>query len=301
MNFDAQEVLSKLDPLLEQHMMAEIGEGHYDYLHGALGYVLYFLNGPAAGKTELLASVMTELDRIAIKEADGSIKWRSVLDEDKGLEGFNLSLSHGLASIMIILSKIMSLGIEVDLCKKLLLGSYKYLRKQQLKGPGFASVYPSWALESLDEPSNSRMAWCYGDLGIAMACHTVGRTMNDRAIARHGDELLLSSCARKEPELNNVHDAGICHGAAGIALIYNAVYQKMPNDQIKEAAGHWLDECLKMDIHKNGIAGYSAWYHPQYGGWVKTPGLLEGAAGIGLALMSFLSTKDPAWKEALLL
>ncbi len=69
----------------------------------------------------------------------------------------------------------------------------------------------------------------------------------------------------------------------------------------EDAALHWLDVCLNMAFHKDGLAGYKSWYHPEYGGWKNTAGLLEGVSGIGLVLMSFISAKEPSWARSLLL
>lgn len=302
LEIDATSVVDKLNPLLAEHMLEDIRDIHYDYLHGSLGYAFYFLSlsGEECFYDEL-STVVKELDRLAMTEEDGSKKWLSVLDADNGLKGFNLSLSHGMASIMIMLSQFMSHGIEEALCQRLLDGAYKYLRKQQLSGTEYISVYPSWALESMEEPGNSRMAWCYGDLGIALACLHAGKAINDPVMFRHGEDLIIRSCARKDLKSNRVMDAGLCHGAAGLALIFNTAYQNMLNEETRIAAEYWLGECLKMDTHSDGIAGYKAWYHPKYGGWVKVPGLLEGAAGIGLALLSFISNREPAWSKSLLL
>ncbi len=96
-------------------------------------------------------------------------------------------------------------------------------------------------------------------------------------------------------------DGGICHGASGVALIYNKLYHETGMKIFKSAAIHWLDVCLNMTFHKDGLAGYKAWYTEEYGGWRKNADLLEGVAGIGLMMLSFVSMKAPAWDECLLL
>ncbi|MDT8392875.1 MAG: lanthionine synthetase C family protein [Bacteroidales bacterium] len=301
LDLDASQIYMQLDQLLADRMLEEIKRGHYDYLHGALGIAVYFLHQAENNEyRNYLSSLVEELENISIEEADGSIKWNSLLDAESKKEGFNLSMSHGIASIMIIVSMIHQKGIAIVSCERLIKGAYSYLRKQALKATEYISVYPSWAIESMDDPGNSRMAWCYGDMGIGFACMRAGKTLKDEEMYGHGEAILRRSGERRDPEENRVLDAGLCHGAAGLALMFNSLFQIKHDDLFGDAAAYWMDVCLNMAYHSDGIAGYKAWYHPRYGGWVKVPGLLEGAAGIGLTMMSFVSTREPAWRKALL-
>ena len=117
----------------------------------------------------------------------------------------------------------------------------------------------------------------------------------------HAYRILLHAAERRDLVENMVYDAGICHGAAGIALVFNILYQEAGLTQYREAAAHWLDVCLNMSYHRDGIAGYREWRLPEYGGWKNTPGLLNGVAGIGLSLLSFVSDQEPSWAGSLLL
>ena len=55
---------------------------------------------------------------------------------------------------------------------------------------------------------------------------------------------------------------------------------------------------LKMAKFKDGLAGYKMWNIDNY---KNESNLLEGIAGIGLALLSSISDEDPSWDECLLL
>ena len=301
-NWDAATVFNDLDPHLYEHMMSEIRSGHFDYLHGALGTALYFLRHPRNEKYQsFLSDLVKALHEIAVKDTDGSIKWLSVLDQDANKTGYNLSLSHGLSSIILILAKIHAEKISDKLTGELLRDSMAYLEKQKLPSDKYLSVFPSWAVESTEELRHSRLAWCYGDLGIGFAFLASGSIFPESMFKSDGLNLLTKTSHRRDPEENAVYDAGICHGAAGLALIYNILYQKTCMDCFREAAIYWLDICLNMASHNDGIAGYKAWYHPEFGGWKRTAGILDGASGIGLALMSFISDREPLWAQSLLL
>lgn len=300
--WDTASVYNELDPHLYPYMLAEMRAAHYDYLHGALGVSLYFLRQPGSDKYRShLEELVSELDNHADKEDDGSIKWKSLLDEKTNKSGYNLSLSHGMASIILILSKIYAEGISKLLAKKLINGGLRYVDNQKLSPGEYLSVFPSWAKESMQEPEQSRLAWCYGDLGIGLAYMQAGDILPESSYKTDGLSILLSTALRRNLEDNNVFDAGLCHGASGLALIYNVLYQRTLLTVFKEAAIYWLDISLNMAVHDDGIAGYKAWHHPDYGGWQNSSGLLDGAAGIGLSLLSFVSIREPSWAGSLLL
>ena len=302
MNLDAASIFDELDPHLYKFMMAEIKSGHYDFLHGALGTALYFLRQPKNEKYRAyLSELVSELERIAENEPDGSLKWLSVLDAENNKTGYNLSLSHGLASIIIVVAMIMKEDIRKEACERLLQGSFRYMEKQKLNSGEYISSFPSWALESMDEVVDSRMAWCYGDLGIGLAYLKAGCLLPVSSYQQDGLDILRKTSLRRDPAENRVFDAGICHGASGLALFYNILSQTTEQKVYEDAALHWLDVCLNMAFHEDGLAGYKSWHHPDYGGWENAAGLLEGISGIGLVLMSFISAKEPAWAQSLLL
>ena len=55
-----------------------------------------------------------------------------------------------------------------------------------------------------------------------------------------------------------------------------------------------------MAVHKDGDAGYKQWRGDSKE-WKKEKNLLEGIAGIGLTIISFLATFDTKWDECLLI
>jgi hypothetical protein len=55
-----------------------------------------------------------------------------------------------------------------------------------------------------------------------------------------------------------------------------------------------------------GLAGFQVWQPPMPGDsspgtWESSPSLLEGTCGIGLTLIGFLASLEPAWDEFLML
>lgn len=113
--------------------------------------------------------------------------------------------------------------------------------------------------------------------------------------------LLYAAEKRRNLEENSVRDAGLCHGTAGIAHIFYRTWWNTGVLEFKQAADYWFDKTLEMAKFPNGIAGYKTWKGLEYGGWQNDYCLLDGVAGIGLALMSYYTETEPSWDECLLL
>jgi lantibiotic modifying enzyme len=199
-----------------------------------------------------------------------------------------------------MLSKIYKQGIEKEKTLELLNGSVKYLLNQQLDSQKFYSTFPSWVAEDVN-PANSRLAWCYGDLGIGIALWLSGNNTENKQRKDQAVEILLKTTQRKSIQDTGVVDTGLCHGSAGIAHIYNRMYKYTDRNEFKDAAEFWFNKTLEMAVHENTLSGFKAYRTEEYGGPYEDFGFLEGIAGIGLTLISAVSDIEPAWDECLLL
>jgi len=296
---DTNEILADLDPYLHKAMIYDIENGNYDFLHGAVGNGVYFLSRTAGEKSkDYLKELIDQMDKTSHKDEDGARKWLSTLNIEEGNKGYNLSLSHGIASIIVFLGKVLETGIYNEKVSVLLNGAVKYLLKYKLDRKKFHSNFPSWISEG-DPLSASRLAWCYGDLGISTALWQAAQSTNNKDWEKIAVDVLLDSTARKDIKENTVLDAGLCHGAAGIMHIYNRAYHYTGIDTFKELTRYWAEHTLQFAKFEDGYAGYKAWHTEKYGGWVSEPGFLEGICGIGLALISLISDIEPKWDRAL--
>ncbi len=299
---DTSNVLDNIDNFMYRTMMTDIKNGNYDFLHGAIGNGTYFLNRLNKDESKkCLGKLVEELGNISETEEDGSIKWESELDIKSGVRGYNISLSHGIASIITFLSKLYDENICKEHILMLLNGSVKYLLKQEIEKREHESMFPSYALESNSDNTSSRLGWCYGDLGIGTALWQVAQSTQKKVLENKALEILLYSTTRKDLDKNRVFDAGLCHGTAGIAQIYNRMHYVTGISEFKNAKTYWFNETLKKAMYKNGYAGYKAWRSADHGGLTKDPSLLEGIAGIGLAMISAVSDIEPKWDRCLLL
>jgi len=145
------------------------------------------------------------------------------------------------------------------------------------------------------------LGWCYGDLGIAMALWQAGIALRNEIWKNKALEVLLFAAEkRRDLRKNFVNDAGLCHGSAGIGHVFYRVWWNTKIPEFKNAANYWFEQTIKMSIFADGLAGYKMWYGEEKG-WANSYGLLEGIAGIGLALLMYYYEVEPTWDECLLL
>ena len=303
-DYDTNILLEDFDNYLEKALKNFLLEKNYDFLHGGVGVALYFAKR-AIKKKELvnvLNQFLDDLERISI-ENDGTLKWRSYLSEEIGW-GYNISLAHGMASIVSILAKLHQIeGIDKEKTERLLFGVVPYILAQEINKDKYGSYFSCFALESTSNIFKSRMGWCYGDLGIASALFQAGKVLNENVwIDKSLEILLFAATKRRGLEDNFVRDAELCHGTAGIGHIFYRVWWNTRLPQFKEAADYWFDQTLKMAKFSDGLAGFKTMEVPDgKPKWINKYGLLEGISGIGLAMLTYYHETEPTWDECLLL
>jgi lantibiotic biosynthesis protein len=146
-----------------------------------------------------------------------------------------------------------------------------------------------------------RIAWCYGDLGMAMALFAAARALDDRACRDHALEL-ARACAARDRESAWIADGGICHGAAGGAHAFNRLYRATAEPVFADAARRWVDVLLDLR-GELPIAGFPQLVrsHDAAPVWQRDASLLTGAVGIALVAHALVSAIEPSWDRLLLL
>lgn len=293
--------LDQLDEYLYRVMINHIDQGYFDYLHGSIGIALYFLK--RIHSPQIKNYLDTFIDRLYAKGnifSDGSMAWKTIWGPDKDNDVYNLSLSHGLASITAFLAKAYEADIKTAKVKEMLSRSLDFFFKHKNDEKKCGSYFPS-VISPEDRILKSRLAWCYGDLGIASVFYNISKSMADKDLEKFSIDVFNFNASRKDPADTNINDAGICHGAFGIAHLYNRFFFNTKNPDFRITSEYWMKEGLKMACHKDGYAGYKTFHTEDQGGWVANASLLEGISGIGLSILSSASMVEPSWDECLLL
>src|SRR5262249_58816684 len=129
------------------------------------------------------------------------------------------------------------------------------------------------------QSDNSRLTWCYGDLGILSVLFQVSRRTGREDLRGFARDL-LDHCLARPPEDYGVVDAPLCHGAAGVAHIFNRLYQAENDPRCREAALRWFDRALSMRQPASGAGGFLAATRPDPAGptlWEASPAFLDAA------------------------
>ena len=298
-DMDVSNAQPVLDNYLVSRMKQDIQQRYYDFMHGALGVGLYFLK--KGTHPEYIQELIEFLYHTAEKEPDNQIfKWESVvLINEENRSTYNLALSHGISSIIIFLSRVIESGISDKKIIEMLSCAVNYVLSQKKDSSQFGSCFPNYILINSTNPlSKSRLAWCYGDLGIGIALWQAGKAIDKMEWKDKGLEILFQSTKRRHYDESFVMDAGICHGSAGITMIYRRMYLETHRDEFKEVTLYWLNQTLNFSRFEDGLAGYKAFLKD---GWIPDYSLLTGISGIGLVFMSCLFDDVQTWDEMFLL
>lgn len=306
---DSDELLADLDEYLSSAIL-QMGEKDkfYDFLHGTIGIGFYFFKRYQNTKSETLKAnyklkllqLIGSLKRTAIEE-DDTMRWETSIGKETAIIGANLSLSHGMSSIINFLSRLVRYDDFRDQVMPILQKATQFILKYENNDMSCSSSFPSWVYDGMKKSSKERLAWCYGDLGIGLTLFKVGKALNNDTITQKGLTTVENSCRRKDLTEARVKDNGLCHGTYGMVQMYNYMYKETKKEVFKETASFWVQQGIDMATHTDGYVGYKQWFGGEDQGWRKEMNLLEGIAGIGLSIISYLAPFETKWDECLLI
>jgi hypothetical protein len=285
----------------------------YDLISGLVGLGVWAVErAPRSHGEEAAESITRRLGELA-ERRDGGITWHTPSERMLASEAatfpqgqYNLGVAHGVPGVIGVLGEMVAAGLAAGEASELLAGAVAWLlRHAQPEGSASRFAY-SVRPDVGEAPPPSRLAWCYGDPGIAVALLVAARAAGEPEWERQAVATARVAAARPRDD-GGVVDGGLCHGAAGLAHLYNRLFQATGDPLFKAEAVAWLERLLAQRQPGEGIAGWRAWRpigdlmrpDPQFG-WVTDEGLLTGATGIGLALLGAVSPVEPAWDRILL-
>jgi lantibiotic modifying enzyme len=276
--------------------------GEYDLLAGLTGVGVYALERlPRPAAVELLRVVVTRLAGLARSDPAHPRWWTPVTGlprqiADQFPDGaWNLGLAHGAPGVIGFLARAFAAGVDADAVRPLLEDAVRWCLGQQVAF-GEDKAFPAFAAPAI-VPTRSRLAWCYGDPGVAGCLFEAGRraaipTWQAAAVT------IAERAAQRPLADTGVVDAGVCHGSAGLAHIYNRLWQATGSPLLRDAAVHWLRRVMGAQRPGVGVGGFQA---HRAGRLVSDPGFLTGTAGIGLVLLAAATPSEPRWDRVLLL
>lgn len=296
LNTDTDEMLLEVDDYIYNIMISEMKAGNYDFLHGGLGYGFYFLKRYKNTKSivsrekheKKLFEFIRLLDELSEVVDCDKIRWGSKVNFEKDQKKvYNLSLSHGMSAIIGILTKLYEIDVFRESVERMLKRVIKYIRSFISIEEHSDSLFPNWIEIDEEYSYQSRLAWCYGDLGIGIRLFYASKILFDKDLESESMFVLKHSAKRRDPKNTFVVDAGLCHGSFGNALIFQRMYKETNEIIFKSASDFWINDGVKRLIKDRKI--------------VKSTSLLGGMAGIGLTILNHLNEDCANWDECLLI
>jgi hypothetical protein len=295
---DDEDDLAEIDEVLLDHLDQSPWSGEYDLIEGLVGFGVYALERlPRPGATACLGRVVDRLAETAEPQGNGVTWWTDpawVAPETRAefpRGYYNVGLAHGVPGVIGLLGRVCAAGVARDQARSLLDGAVRWLLDQD--GP---ESFPYWVAPGA-AGDTARLAWCYGDPGVAAALFEAARHVEEPAW--ESAALAIARRAAERPyEESGVKDAGLCHGSAGLAHLFNRMFHATGGLRLAEAARSWFEQTLAMRRPGRGVGGYEAW--EPGGARSADRGLLTGATGIALALLAATTDIEPLWDRMLL-
>lgn len=271
-------------------------ELEFDLIRGLAGIGLWGLSiDEPQMRTHLVHQVLGRLAASA-ESADEGVAWRTPLrrfqqqgrarHETDGPE-YDLGIAHGVAGVIGFLANCVAQRVHVDVSTELLSQAMAWFECQSLRDDSL-SVFPTIAGSSRP----SRLAWCYGDAGIALSLHRGACSLKSPRYFQLVRSIMRRISQRRLEDAM-AYDGGLCHGAAGITLLCSQLARAGGPPSLLLARNYWLNELLKMRREDQGLGIFPRW-SPVECRLEPSTDLLTGSAGIGLTLLSQL-TRDYSW------
>jgi hypothetical protein len=295
---DDDDPVEAIDAALLELLHTDPWPFDFDLLYGLAGlgvYALGRLQRPLA--RECLARVVAQLDALA-ELRNGGVAWRSrpeLLPRSKHEQWprgyYNYGVAHGVPAVALVLSGAVRAGIATARAKPLLDGAVRW-QWAGARSDRSESTFDNWEQDGIGF-GPARLAWCYGDAGVATTLHAAALAIGDAAAASRALAVARRSTARKLED-TGVVDAGLCHGSAGLALLYARLAHESSDPLLAEAARRWYAHLAEQHVAGVGVGGFRSFAGDDK--WNDgDASFLTGATGIALSLVAALYPVEPAW------
>ncbi|MEP1446301.1 MAG: lanthionine synthetase C family protein [Paraglaciecola sp.] len=295
------ELCEDIDAMLLKAMSIESWGGEIEMVMGLAGMSVYGARRHLKSDlTVFYEKLINHFENMATQVSENTITWLqpsySIYRLDKEhieKPEYNFGLAHGVPGIIAAIVPALKIPSLYSQTKKMLIQSCDWLLQQQLNKVDKRSYFSS----SSNSTHSTRLAWCYGDLTIALTLYRVGKALNLPTYMEIGIKISLHASCRDEIQAL-VNDAGLCHGSAGLMLIFKLLYQETGLKEFQQATVKWLDYTLDL-FDKKGLPGLykMSGYDKSYS---ESTDFLEGYAGIGLCLLATLDG-EADWTDCLML
>lgn len=285
-----------------------VGPEDYDVVSGPAGYLGWLLTLPSDIAGPDVELVSTSLSGLFQKGPVDTAKptWRILpeltLQEERlamAPQGYtDMGIAHGVPGPLAALSLIPSPSRKVSEAVCHLVDWILSATTEDEFGSNWPTVIPVGVdpqIQTLD--SHSRTAWCYGSPGVLMALVLAQRSQPHLKLGSHieqGIEALASRVANSE----GFKTPTLCHGSSGVALILRRLQLEHGFAGLEEALSRTCESLLE---HIDETAPFGVREVEPDGEFVDNPTLLNGAAGVALAIHSILADERQSWTRMMMI
>ncbi len=202
-----------------------------------------------------------------------------VVDPDGGHA--NLGLAHGISGPLALLAQAMRAGVTVEghtgaidtICAWL--DRWRHETPTGMAWPEIVN-HGHRRVGKASVPPYRRPSWCYGTPGIARAQQLAGLALADLA-RQCVAERALADCLADQRQRDQVQDGSLCHGWAGLYLTVRYAARDAITGELTDHLVRLADDLVRRSAIEDAVGG----------------GLLDGSAGLALALHTLASNSAP--------
>ncbi len=293
--------LSDIDDLLFSAIKNYIDVKNWDPLHGYIGMGLYILERHKENpQFEILNAIIDGLEQNRESHLGYQLWVTPYNPINKVKANFNFGLAHGISGIVSFVSQVAGLGVKKDKCLQMVDEALRFFLQYEIKNdPEIYNLFPSnIIIEDGTVHKYGRLAWCYGDLNVAIAFMHAAKAFDRPDWLIEGIRIAKNSTLR-ERKTSGVKDPMFCHGAVGVMHIYHRFWLATKDEIFLNARESWRKVLIEeYFIPNEGICGFrTEWYDEKIESYYKVDqsGLLEGTAGVALTIMCIDQNIEPSW------
>lgn len=256
------------------------------------------------------------IDRLAelVTNDDGIPRLRVTEEKAVGsltrhfVDGFvDCGLSHGLPGPVAALSLSILHGYHNTLVETCLYSSVQWLLDQRTNdnwGANWPAAVSLASLQSRTFDSSlvsrqkpTKTAWCYGAPGIANTLWLAGAALKDTSLKSYAVDVMESALAKPIGKRYINSYGTFCHGVSGLLHIVHHFYLRTGSHLFKQHATLLLEQTL-THYSDSSVSGFE---RVDYNGSSSQDfGILDGAAGVALVLLTLTFPEQQNWTRMFL-
>ena len=282
-----------LDAILAESLFEEAAKNYYDFLHGGFGIALYFIERYKAKKEKSIETILTEFCNTLIEKINTNPELLFSSDSEKpDQKMYYFGLAHGISGTLNFLIYLQTNLPEVHpAINEAITKTIGFMNTYKTFDEESKQFYPGQVLIHNDSVTKARLGWCQGDLGIANAILNSGSFLKNTSLKEDGNSLINATRNITVKE-SLVNDFAICHGSSGLILQYYLASKKT-NVSYSDTITAWYENLKKQT---RDFTEFKSFFINQY---VAETNILNGAAGLGLTLLTIENKIPSDWVECL--